>query len=98
MSVAAMPPGARKGLVGLGASPGRKLHNRLREHAGSIVAVRSLTLEDFRCRYLIVDDIWIPLAERLLIGHRDPQGDRRLQATGELGRSKAVIQLAAAKL
>jgi len=27
----------------------------------------NLSLEDFHCRYLVVDDIWIPLAESLLI-------------------------------
>lgn len=68
----AMPDGARKGLVGLDASPGRKLHTRLREHARSISDAKDLEVEDFRCRYLIVDDIWIPLAERLLIGHYRP--------------------------
>jgi hypothetical protein len=68
----AMPAGGRKGLVGLDASPGPKLHNRLREHARSVEAVTNLALSDFRCRYLVVDDIWIPLAERLLIGHYRP--------------------------
>ena len=68
----AMPPGGRKGLVGLGASPGRKLYARLREHYRSVNAVNSLDEEDFRCRYLVVEDIWIPLAERLLISHYRP--------------------------
>ena len=31
-----------------------------------------LRLEDFRCRYLVADDIWVPLAEALLIGHYRP--------------------------
>lgn len=68
----AMPPGARKGLVGLDASPGAKLHQRLREHAKSVGDATNLQSDDFRCRYLVVDDIWIPLAERLLIGHYRP--------------------------
>lgn len=68
----AMPPGARKGLIGLDASPGAKLHQRLREHARSVGGVTNLHGGDFRCRYLVVDDIWIPLAERLLIGHYRP--------------------------
>ncbi len=68
----AMPPGARKGLVGLDASTGPKLYQRLREHARSVGEAENLSGEDFRCRYLVVDDIWIPLAERLLIGHYRP--------------------------
>jgi hypothetical protein len=68
----AMPAGGRKGLVGLDASPGPQLRNRLRQHARSVDAVPSLDRADFRCRYLVVDDIWIPLAERLLIGHYRP--------------------------
>ncbi|HWV84678.1 MAG TPA: Eco29kI family restriction endonuclease [Capillimicrobium sp.] len=68
----AMPSGGRKGLVGLDASPGPKLHARLREHAKSLDAATNLKRDHFRCRYLVVDDIWIPLAERLLIGHYRP--------------------------
>jgi len=68
----AMPSGGRAGLLGLGSSPEPKLHSRLREHARSMEAVSNLDIADFRCRYLIVDDIWIPLAERLLIGHYRP--------------------------
>jgi hypothetical protein len=67
-----MPAGGRTGLVGLGSSPGRKLHERLRQHHNSLKAVTNLDERDFRCRYLVVDDIWIPLAERLLIGHYRP--------------------------
>ncbi len=63
----AVPAGARVGGFGLDADPGNVLFNRLREHAESINQVRNLSLMDFRCRYLIVDDIWIPLAESILI-------------------------------
>jgi hypothetical protein len=68
----AMPAGGRKGLIGLNASPGRKLYERLRQHYSSVKAAKNLDERDFRCRYLVVDDIWIPLAERLLIGHYRP--------------------------
>lgn len=63
----AIPPGARKGGYGLGESPGRVLFNRLREHAESISQAQNLNLADFVCRYLVTDDIWIPLVEALLI-------------------------------
>lgn len=68
----ALPPGGRRGLLGLDADPGRKLYDRLRQHAKSVDAASNLDVNDFRCRYLVVDDIWIPLAERLLIGHYRP--------------------------
>jgi hypothetical protein len=43
------------------------LYRRLHEHAASIQQAINLSLGDFTCRYLVVDDIWIPLAESLLI-------------------------------
>lgn len=63
----AVPAGARKGGFGLGLKPGKALYNRLREHAESIEQAANLSLSDFRCRYLVVDDIWIPLGESLLV-------------------------------
>ena len=63
----AVPKGARKGGLGLDYPHGMVLYERLWEHAKSIKQVDNLDLKDFRCRYLVVDDIWIPLAESLLI-------------------------------
>jgi len=63
----AVPEGARKGGFGLDAPTGAVLYKRLSEHARSIQEAGNLKLEDFRCRYLTVDDIWIPLGESLLI-------------------------------
>lgn len=63
----AVPAGARTGGFGLDAPPGNVLFNRLREHADSIERVGNLSLQDFHCRYLTVDDIWIPLTENILI-------------------------------
>lgn len=60
----AVPPGARRGLD---VSPGRALSARLAQHAESIRAVTNLNIADFHCRFLVVDDIWIPLGESLLI-------------------------------
>ena len=68
----AVPPGARIGGYGLNTPPGAVLFNRLREHALSIDQAEDLDLTDFRCRYLVVDDIWIPLAETLLIEMYQP--------------------------
>lgn len=68
----AIPSGARKGGVGLTTSVGHPLFKRLAEHAESIRCVDNLNIEDFHCRYLVVDDIWIPLGESLLIARFAP--------------------------
>lgn len=68
----AVPAGSRKGGYGLGADPGEVLFKRLSEHASSIEFARNLNLADFRCRYVLVDDIWIPLGESLLIERFKP--------------------------
>lgn len=63
----AVPSGARKGNIGTGEDQGLALYGRLKQHADSISSVSNLQLCDFTCRYIAVDDIWIPLAETLLI-------------------------------
>lgn len=68
----AVPTGARKGNVGLAGNQGKVLYNRLAEHAESISAAVNLCLDDFDCLYIAVDDIWIPLAETLLIERFKP--------------------------
>jgi hypothetical protein len=89
----AVPRGSRKAGIGLGASVGFSLFDRLREHAESIEQATNLDIRDFVCRYLVVDDIWIPLGESLLIrqsrpvwnlvldgfGNHDPGGRRATQ-------------------
>jgi hypothetical protein len=93
----AIPEGGRKGGVGFNALEGTALYNRLKEHARSIEQAQNLKLGDFTCRYLVVDDIWIPLAENILIslyqplwnvvvdgfGIHDPGKGRRRQAKSE---------------
>jgi Eco29kI restriction endonuclease len=78
----AVPAGARKGGYGLGASPGEVLYRRLCEHALSIQQTANLVLSDFRCRYLVVDDIWIPLGESLLISMFVPLWNHYLAGFG----------------
>ena len=67
----AIPSGARKGGRGTGAR-NTSLFKRLSEHAQSLSQVRNLDLQDFFCRYLVVEDIWIPLGESLLIERFQP--------------------------
>ena len=78
----AVPAGARKGGLGLDADPGTALYKRLSEHAESIRNAVNLDLEDFKCRYIVVDDIWIPLAESLLIEKFAPVWNRVLDGFG----------------
>ncbi len=44
--------------------------------------VSNLEVADFRCRYLIVDDIWIPLGESLLIELFSPIWNRVIDGFG----------------
>ncbi len=86
----AIPKGGRKGGITADASKGTALRDRLRQHAASIEQAHNLELQDFYYRCLVVDDIWIPLGENMLIetfkpvwnividgfGNKDP-GNRR---------------------
>jgi len=67
----AVPPGARTGTQ-VELSAGKAVYKRLKEHADSIKAADNLDIEDFHCRFLVVDDIWIPLGESLLIARFTP--------------------------
>ena len=78
----ARPRGARQGALGLESTTHEPvLFDRLREHARSIESVEKyahetgrpdLVLSAFLCRYLVADDIWVPMGEALLIGHYRP--------------------------
>jgi len=60
------PKGGRRGGE-LDAPVGAALSDRLRKHARSIEQANNLDLSDFRCRYLVLDDVWVRMAERMLI-------------------------------
>ena len=64
----AEPPGAQVE----NAPAGPELRNRLREHRNSIADAENLDVDDFRCRYLVVDDIWITLGNRVLTQRFQP--------------------------
>lgn len=48
-------------------SSAKKLYDRICGHAASIEAVPNLRLKDFRCRYLVLNDAYISLAESVMI-------------------------------
>lgn len=68
----AIPSGGRKGGVNPEGTAGKALYKRLNDHIKSIQATKNLDITDFSCRYLVVDDIWIPLGESLLISKFSP--------------------------
>lgn len=68
----AVPEGARKGKVIPDPTRSTALFRRLSEHAASVIATSNLAIEDFTCRYLVVDEIWIPLGESLMISKFSP--------------------------
>lgn len=78
----AVPPGARKGNFGLNSDPGSVLYKRLKEHADSIQQANNIDMNDFLCRYLVVEDIWIPLGESLLIAKFSPIWNKIIDGFG----------------
>ena len=78
----AVPQGARKGGLDLDADHEQSLYRRLAEHAESVKAAQNLDIADFYCRFLVVDDIWIPLAESMLIERFKPVWNRVLDGFG----------------
>lgn len=78
----AVPKGGRKGGLGFNAGAGRALRDRLRQHAATINEATNLDLADFHFRALMVDDIWIPLGENVLIEKFQPLWNRVIDGFG----------------
>ena len=68
----AVPPGARRGRSRATPAAARPLYRRLSDHAKSIEQANDLSLEDARCRHLVVETVWITLAEQFLLSHFRP--------------------------
>lgn len=78
----AIPPGGRVGGLSQAAHAVGALRDRLRRHAQSIEQAGNLRLEDFNFRSLVVDDIWIPLGENMLIESFKPLWNTSLSGFG----------------
>lgn len=78
----AIPSGGRKGSNFQSAPTGNFLFKRLSQHRDSVRAASNLDVTDFIVRYLIVDDIWIPLGENLLISTFKPVWNAVLDGFG----------------
>jgi Eco29kI restriction endonuclease len=88
----AVPEGARKGGVGTGGATTKALFKRLSEHANSINSTSTLRIDDFLCRYLVVDDIWIPLGESLLIAKFTPLWNSTVDGFGSHNTGKGRFE------
>jgi hypothetical protein len=88
----AIPKGGRKGGLGKDAGRGTALRDRLRQHASSVDEATNLNLGDFWVRHLVVDDIWIPLGENMLIERFKPLWNRAIDGFGnkDPGRRRAT--------
>lgn len=78
----AIPKGGRKGASLSVTSTGQQLFSRLSKHASSIEQVSNLDCKDFFFRALVVDDIWIPLGEALLIAKFAPIWNQLIDGFG----------------
>lgn len=88
----AVPAGARKGGLGMNVDHGLALYNRLSEHYISLSKAVNLNENDFVCKYLVVDDIWIPLAESMLIEQYKPLWNRCIDGFGNHDPGKGRYQ------
>jgi hypothetical protein len=65
--------GGRKGGFLSDIPPGKALYNRLvQHHAQSITEAQNLEIDDFFCRYLLTEEVFMPLCESLLIDRYTP--------------------------
>ena len=64
--------GRRKGGFLSEDASGVTLWKRLGDHASSIKQASNLDINDFQCRFLVVDDLWVGLGESLLISKYSP--------------------------
>jgi hypothetical protein len=78
----AVPEGARKGGVLDTTKDTDALFDRLKIHAQTIEQVTNLELNDFHFRYLVVDDIWIPLGETYMIEKFQPVWNKKVDGFG----------------
>jgi hypothetical protein len=68
----AIPEGGRKGVLVRASDTTSTLASRLRAHKNSITAATNLDPADFYARWLVVEPVWIPLGESLLISRFAP--------------------------
>lgn len=85
----AVPSGGRRGITV--ETTTRALFNRLGDHAKSINAAGNLDIADFRARWLVMEDIWIPLGESAMIRRHTPVWNALLDGFGNHNPGKGRI-------
>ena len=78
----AMPAGTRKGSRSANPATDTSLQRRLSDHAKSIRQAENLTVTEAHCRYLVVESVWITLAEQFLLSHFRPLWNTVLDGFG----------------
>lgn len=78
----AIPPGGRVGGINQATRAVGAIRDRLRRHAQSIDQSLNLNVDDFQFRSLVVDDVWIPLGENMLIESFKPLWNTSLSGFG----------------
>lgn len=78
----AIPPGGRVGGLDRADRATGALRDRLRRHASSIEQASNIELDDFHFRSLVIDDVWIPLGENMLIESFRPLWNTALSGFG----------------
>lgn len=78
----AIPPGGRTGGLNQAERAVGALRDRLRRHAFSIEQAVNLEVKDFHFRSLVIDDVWIPLGENMLIESFRPLWNTSLSGFG----------------
>ena len=78
----AIPKGGRKGGISADVAKSRALGDRLGQHAVSVAQAGNLDVSHFFVRHLVVDDIWIPLGENMLIETFKPLWNRAIDGFG----------------
>lgn len=63
----AVPEGGRKGVAIASSDETKTLSARVKQHRNSIKAAENLEVDHFHVRWLVVEPVWIPLGESLLI-------------------------------
>ena len=78
----AIPEGGRKGELVRDSKRTSNLASRLRMHKNSVNAAENLSVEHFHARWLVVEPVWIPLGESLLISRFAPVWNRIVDGFG----------------
>lgn len=87
----AVPAGGRRGLEAVEHTNTTALMSRIRQHANSVRAVENLDIADFTVRWLVVEDIWIPLGESAMIRRYRPVWNALLDGFGNHDPGKGRI-------